>query len=86
MDKAFKTPPQRCRACGHSFNRSENIGDIVVKPEEGDFTVCIRCGALHVFTALLTLRPPTKAEERAANDDPDIVEFRRSIAIVNRLN
>jgi hypothetical protein len=39
------------------------------RPSEGDASICFYCGALQVFAADLSLRPPTAEESAALQED-----------------
>jgi hypothetical protein len=65
-DNTFSSmPAKRCWCCRR---------ELVAVPDEpeaiaGELTICIECAALNVFADDLTLRAPTEAECRAANED-----------------
>ena len=55
-------------------------------PEGGDWTLCIRCGALHVYNDDFSLRAPTDYEQDAANSDPDVQDLVARINRIHQLN
>ena len=58
-----ETRPLACRVCGRVADSASNaLGDDDLCPQPGDYTVCINCGALSVFTREMTLRPLTQEE------------------------
>lgn len=65
-----RTPVNMCGICGYVMNASSHVSDAVLKPTEGDVSVCLNCGAAYIFNADLTLREPTPQEndELAQND------------------
>jgi hypothetical protein len=65
-----------CRVCGYEMDSaSETPGNTRGKPEADDFGLCLRCGALSVYTGIgLTQREPTaeEAAEFAASPDASV--------------
>jgi hypothetical protein len=61
--------PTVCAHCGHQHDRVSGIAEKGVKqepPQEGDVTICIRCGQWNIFDDGSDggLRKPTAAEAR----------------------
>lgn len=55
------TPAGRCPGCNYQFDRASSLaGDH--EPEEDDFTLCLKCGAILRFNADLSTREATPAE------------------------
>lgn len=50
------TPVTRCTTCGAAIECATSVYEDA-RPSEGDYTLCLRCGALYAFNADLTLRP-----------------------------
>lgn len=72
----YPMPLATCPRCGYKPDYASKIhgdGD----PTPGDFTICLHCNALLVFTEKMQLRNPTLAESQLAQKDP---ELRRVIA------
>lgn len=46
-----------CHYCGKALNIHKNIDDPELKPKEGDFSLCLYCGELGIFTAEGIVRP-----------------------------
>jgi hypothetical protein len=53
-----------------------NEADGTGAPQPGDFTLCIKCGALNVFADDLTHRAPMPEEDADANANPLIQALR----------
>lgn len=67
-------PKQPCWKCGYKMDRStEALGDH--KPEKGDISMCISCGALAIFNADLTMRKPTQLEEVEIAHHPVVTQL-----------
>jgi len=45
------------------------------RPSPGDVSMCLRCGALSVFTEAITLRAPTGEENESLQRDSRITEL-----------
>jgi hypothetical protein len=73
-----ETPGLVCVSCAHAMNRTTGDG----KLEPGDFTLCIRCGALNVFDDDLRLRKPTRKEAREANAMGEMQDMQAAIMAV----
>ena len=39
----------KCPACGYKIDENENIDDEKLKPQNGDISICLSCGAVHQF-------------------------------------
>jgi hypothetical protein len=70
--KTTRVPLGACATCGHKLDSATSIGANV--PSEGSVSICVGCGALSIFTADLTLRPPTPKEMREISLYPAVVE------------
>jgi hypothetical protein len=55
-----------------------------VKPEPGQFTVCIRCGHLMVFAEDLSLRDPTDKEAYEIAGHPLMLATQRALALMRK--
>jgi hypothetical protein len=51
---------------------TEAFGD--AKPKEGDYSMCLSCGAVSIFTKDLQLRKPTREEQFEIDTDPRLTE------------
>lgn len=62
---------QYCPFCSKHVPNHENLTDEFLQPEEGDLSVCIKCGSICVFDEDLYLRKPTEEElaEAMANEE-----------------
>jgi len=74
------TPPTTCPSCQHVIDGAGRVtGDS--RPEAGDFTVCVYCASVAVFTETLMLRTLTDEERAIAETEPDLNEMVRLIRL-----
>jgi DNA-directed RNA polymerase subunit RPC12/RpoP len=59
-----RLPADACPHCGYRVDAASSPEDETWEPTRGDASLCIRCGALNIFTADLRLRKPTRRERR----------------------
>jgi hypothetical protein len=57
--RSYSMPPSMCLKCGYFIDRASAITGKKGRPVEGDYTVCLNCGALHRFDPKLNLVPTT---------------------------
>lgn len=64
------TPENKCLFCGYLMDAAtgHNPEDV---PDENSVSICIRCGAVTMFTKDLKLRPFTEAEAAQLRADPE---------------
>jgi len=60
--KKDNVPVCPCPTCGKENDSASCLQDESADPSPGDFTVCIGCGEILVFTEKLTTRVPTISE------------------------
>lgn len=62
-----------CPHCGYQPEAASGV-DAETPPDNGDITICIRCGVLSIFAVSRPgkLRKPTKREQRSLDKDPRI--------------
>jgi len=80
-------PLSHCPECGHKLDAANVVeeGEIQgTQPEPGDFTICLNCGHLMVFTEGLKLREPNDEEARIIAGDKRMLAIQRARAIVLR--
>ena len=65
---SYAMPGAMCLRCGYFVDRATNVTD-ENKPNEGDFTVCLNCGALNRFDKNMRLVP-------CSEHDPELYELR----------
>ena len=72
---------QPCGTCGHAIDAATELpGNQRGKPVAGDASLCLRCGALEVFTGTaLWRRAPTAAEAEEFAANPRAVRAQRLI-------
>jgi len=75
-DHHLPTHP-KCLACGKLLDGATGINDDA-HPDPDDWTVCIYCGHIMVFTRDLMLRNPTATEIRQIAGDSRIVAIQRA--------
>lgn len=69
-----------CRVCGYKFNCVESIFEKERRvPVAGSVSLCLRCGALSIFEADLSLRAPTDVEREEILEDTRVVTAIRCI-------
>ena len=56
-----------------------------VRPSPKDYTVCLGCLEVLVFTTSLGLRKPTYGEKIVANDLEEVIEFKKQIKRVQEV-
>lgn len=64
----------KCPACGHKFDAATGISDDHTPPSAGDVSICIKCGALGIFNADLSVRAPTHKEKMEASLLPELIQ------------
>jgi hypothetical protein len=76
-----------CRHCGYVTDCVSYIMDEAVKPAPNDVNLCLKCGALYVFSEDLSLREPTLEELlklKASDDWPEVERHRRAIEYIRK--
>lgn len=68
-------PKQACRRCGYRMDQNTEAYGDDSRPSPGDVSMCLRCGALSVFTEAITLRAPTGEENESLQRDSRITEL-----------
>jgi len=74
---------QRCPSCATPLDGATSVGH-GHRPNAGDVTVCIYCGAILIFTARGGLRPPTPDERAELAADPTVQRAVKAVAVVHR--
>lgn len=78
-----RTPPARCSRCDQvldAVSKAEGEGT----PQPGDISMCLYCGALHLFTKRLKLRRMTFGE--IAELEPDTRALLRRMQRAQRIS
>lgn len=57
-----RTRPNLCTKCGYMVDAATGVSNGRDIPKPGDVSVCLNCGAVHIFTIALLLREPTQEE------------------------
>ena len=55
-------PPTLCPVCGYFFDAASPVGKGKAKPKPGDFTLCMKCGGILLFTFAMGVVPATDAQ------------------------
>ena len=84
--KITRTPLNHCLSCGKRINSAAPSlpADRRRTPRPGDISICLDCGAAHLFTDDLTLRRPNAIEAAELDGDADMAKARAMIAEFNR--
>jgi hypothetical protein len=81
-------PLSACTNCGYVLDGATGVaeddhkGDLV--PDPGDFTICVYCGHLMIFTDTLTMRDLTKDEMIKVAGDKRMIAIQEARARVLR--
>lgn len=74
----FTVPKQMCPSCWHALEQV-SVETSRKPPVEGDYTICIHCGAVLVFGESLKLRLPTESDAQLAASNQTIGLLRASV-------
>lgn len=78
-----------CPSCGYLFDTDTNVGfGRTNAPKRGDFTVCLKCGAISRYGRRAQMTPLTLAELKGLADPAQIREialYRLQIATMKAL-
>lgn len=69
----------KCLACDYLIDSATSVITSDELPEEGDISICLRCGALAIFNSDLSIRQPTEEERNSLQDDPEVVQAQSAI-------
>lgn len=75
LDTTVKMKPSKCCECDHEMDHASGP----CQPSANDWTLCIKCGSLNIFTGDLGLRAPTFDEMIASAKDSELQRLRRLI-------
>lgn len=67
-------PGRRCPVCSAVADGCTTVGGEQIPPNPGDFSMCLSCGAVCVFTEDLEFRLPTGVEAAEILTTPEIVK------------
>jgi NAD-dependent SIR2 family protein deacetylase len=76
-----RTPKNKCLKCGYVTDAASHMRD------EGDISLCMKCGELHVFTKALTykeLSPRKLLELKASVKWLEVIKLRRALKEVQK--
>ena len=73
LDATF-TPQNHCPKCGYRTDAASVARGQHHRPNAGDISVCMNCGAITIFNDDLTLREPTGKELLEASLNPDVIQ------------
>jgi hypothetical protein len=77
MKDAPYLPAVKCPGCGKKLDAATHADDPGLKPSPGDYSICLYCGALHVFDETLRLRPPSIKELLKIAGNTEILDLQR---------
>lgn len=73
MNNETEIPKQTCPECGYEMDcTSAAVGN--AKPQPGDLSMCLACGAASVFTEDLHMRKPTPEEAVKMASHPVLIQ------------
>lgn len=75
---SHRTPQCVCLACGCIIDAATAV-DANAKPSSGDFTLCLKCGHIMVFTRRLRLRNATASEYKLAVADQRVMKVLQAV-------
>lgn len=67
--KTTITPKQNCPNCDYKMDRASPAFEEEAVPQEGDLSICIKCGQLLVFNTDLTFRALSAEAYASIPDD-----------------
>jgi hypothetical protein len=90
--KTHRLPKATCLACGCQHNRASSFETLARarsdthdnRPDDGDLTICIRCGHIMAYTADLSMRELTDAEVVKAAGNQEILDIQRARTAVTK--
>lgn len=81
--------PNACLNCGKELDSTTMVSEEKIgpktRPSPGDFTICIECGHLMVFTKKMRLRNPTDAEILKVAGDKRMMAIQTALAAIKKL-
>jgi hypothetical protein len=74
---------QKCLECGYEIDSTAEAFGRANKPREGDYSMCLNCGAVAIFDNNLQFRKPNKEEklEIAGNPAVMLAQLARSATV-----
>lgn len=85
MAETSRVKSSECPSCHRTLDAATFPFTGKGKPTAGDYTLCIYCCALAVFTKQGKLRQPTYEEMKHAKQDPKVQFIRESIVKMNSM-
>lgn len=82
-DEATRLPTSACPTCGYEMDSASSVGRKAT-PKPGDFSLCMRCGAVLRFDAELRLEPAT-SDELTELDEEGRTTLLRAQAVIRKL-
>jgi len=82
---ARKMPGNKCPTCGRTAEGGTGVdlkGPAARIPTEGDYAVCLYCGALNRYGANLVLRAIDRTERRKLLRDPRLKETMEVVQMI----
>jgi hypothetical protein len=78
MMKEHATIASNCPECGYSIDAATGING-ERGPQNGDVSLCAKCGAISIFNGDLSLRKPSEREYRCLSLQPTIIRAQLAI-------
>jgi len=85
--KTTHTPKNKCLTCGYVTDAASHMRDEKAVPKQGDISMCMKCGELHVFTKALTYKkisPRKLLELKASKTWLEVMRLRHAIKEVQK--
>lgn len=74
MSESTDIPPTRCPYCSYKMDASTGVFDGKGhSPQPGDYSLCLNCGKVAIFTEGMGIRLPTEKEALEINTDMRIM-------------
>lgn len=84
-DNVFRLPACACPTCGKPFNAAGHLEPHQAGPKSGDFSVCLSCATVLIFTDDLRTRRMSE-EERSQLSDEQRDSIRQAVRTVRQWN
>jgi hypothetical protein len=82
-----KTPKNKCATCGYVADNAALLFDDNAVPEQGDVTLCMKCGELYLFDRSLHYKKPSARkllELKASAAWLEVIRIRRALKEIQK--
>jgi hypothetical protein len=69
-----ETPGNNCLKCGYLYESATHMTE-EARPNEGDISICLNCGAVAIFNKDLSLRCPTPDEQSVITMNSEVTQL-----------